>query len=207
MKVALADRNRRSMLFIGPLSFSYDDPGPKEIELKNFSQDQIEQILYNWRQNVLVVDDESELKRHGQEAPASAQGYAPLASPPPPIDPAKPISKSPQETQEESAKQLRKLLSGRIPTIKAALPTLRMGELRKLLEIEKSKKARKKVIAMLEQIIKGHEKQVTDRVGASDLSDMAGIHAQDRVAAVSTQLSDIVESEVEQIVLNPTLEE
>jgi len=207
MRVALADRDRRSLLFIGPLTFTYDDPGPKEIDLRNFSKDQIDQIVYNWRQGVLIVDDEDELKSWAEASTPTAKGYSTPAGPVPQIDPARPTAKSPVEAQEEAAKQLKKLLSGRIPTIRAALPGLRMAELRKLLELEKSRKARKKVITMLEEVIASHENEVLASVGTQDLSQMAGIHSQDGVVAKSTQLSDIVESEVEQIVLNPILED
>lgn len=189
MQVTL-NPDKAAFCTIGATSWTFGEPGPHDVDLTKLSVQEANQLLYNLRRGVLSADDFSELEKMLDLAP-SPQYATPREVPikePPKIE----------DALEEDKKELKKILSGNAASVKKIAQTLRPGRLRKLLELEREGKKRKGVVSFLSELIESHTKSVTANLGIDDMQ------AQDmvKVNELSTQLTDIVESEVEEVTFN-----
>jgi hypothetical protein len=201
LKVALKDRDRNSMLFLNSeLHFTYDSPGPIEVELDDLDETLKNRLLYNCRRNLLVVDDQGVLEKACEGVPAAAKTYSTPAE--------RPIEQ-PQLMEKELAAEktrFRKILKGKIPSVKKEAAQLRPGQLRSLMEFEEKGKNRKKLMSFFRECLDRLEKAVAARVGDQDAGD--SIHPVMVPAQTSDQVSDVVDSEeVEQVILLPSDQE
>lgn len=186
-----------SMIFIGSHSFTFGDPGPKEIDLDELSPTELNQLIYNVRRGILTVDDKEALFEKGEKLPANSKKVATLEERP--VTEALPTFTS-EEAVEEDLKGLRKLLKGSVATVQKEAKDLRSGQIRKLLELEKQGKDRVSLTLYLEELISKHSDAVTKAVGKEDLQafipDVGNL----------SQVSDVVESEHKEVMLNQDLE-
>lgn len=196
MQIALRDRERVSMCIIGPHTFTYDEPGPKDIDLESLSQQELNQLVYNARRGVLAVGDPDELLRLASKAPATAQSYSTPHEQPIPKEPVQG-----EDVIEEDLKELRELLRGSVSSVKRGVQGLTPGRVRKLLELELEGKNRKSLKTHLNEVLAKHAESVVGQVGDEDTGDK--ITAVGVANSTSPLVTDIVESEIEQVVLNP----
>jgi hypothetical protein len=198
VQVALANKDRQSMLFLGePLNFSYDEPGPIEVELGELTEAQKNQLFYNWRQGVLSVSDESQLEEVCNTAPAATKSF---------VTPKElPMARSPKDAVQQiddSKKVLRKLLSKRIGTIKKEVSQMTISQVRDIIELENEWKKRKGLLKFLDELIGKHEKDVTQRVGVEEVGDSTfpvGVK-RDKL----DQIMDVIESDEKTVTFIPS---
>jgi hypothetical protein len=159
------------------------------------------QILYNINRGVLRTNDKD--------------GFTSLMKAVQPITPI-PLEQIPLQTKgvvqktqalvkdpiKENLKPLKALLRQNVSTVKKEVAVMSIGQIRKLLELEKETKNRKSVVNCLISKLEEHEIGVLNSVGVEDsLPVKEDLLKRDPMR--STQITDVVESEEETVVLNP----
>ena len=183
----LLNKEKSSLLIFGDVIFTFDNPGPKDIDL-NANSHLVKQVIYNCRRGFLACED--------PDALLAMETNSVIVSPTQfntPIPKHTPIN--PQEATEEDLKPLKQLLKSKIATIKKELITMSPGRVRKLKELESNGKNRKKLIESIDKIITKHTETTKASVGRADIEGK--IHAPE--IGGSPNVSDIVESEVEEV--------
>ena len=176
---------------IGPFSFSFAET-VHEIDVDQLPDQYKQQLLYNVNRGVLETDDKKGLKALAQ----AMQPVTPIPQEQIPIKMgavtkmAKSLTVDPIKAD---LKPLRALLRQGVASVKKIACDLSPGRLRKLLELEMSLKKRKGVISFLEKLLDKHELSVTAAIGSGDDIIFNQLDPHSR----STQVSDIVESDVE----------
>jgi len=199
MQFQLADPDKVGWIMIGQNVFTYDEPGPKNIDLSSITSVERNQLLYNCRRGVLACEDPDALVKACQDVwAASPQYQTPNERP---IAPAKKLEID--EVLEQDNQELKNMLRGSVAAIKRQVVDLPPAKIRKLLEFESEGKNRKGVKTLCNEILGKHADQVMDKVFGEDVGDT--ITPTGIAAKTSPQVSDVVESdiEVEQFVLNP----
>jgi len=195
MQIGLKDKDRTGMCMIGTrLSFTWDNPGPIDIDVNKLTPEEVKQVVYNVNRGVLTVDPVDELQALVDKIPpATALGGAPVAHIPPvtpqqSLDPAKEI--------EDDIKKLNKLLLSSIDTIKKETRGFRAARLRRLRELETEGQKRDSLLVYLDELLKTYTASVAASVGNEDVGGKFAAHAP---GSVSTQVGDVVESEMQEI--------
>lgn len=207
IQVALADRDKQSMLFLGePLNFTYDTPGPVTVNLDELSPTQKNQLMYNCRIGALAVSDKDALLEACAALPAASPAFTtgheqPVQKQEPPKDA--------MRAAEEDLDKLKELLDAHHSTVKKNVVGLRPAQLRSLLELEQSGKKRKSVLKFLEEVVAKHADSVTSQLAEEgDLMDAPrNAVFQADPGARSTQITDVIESDEEEVTLIPSDEE
>jgi len=206
IQVALANRDRQSMLFLGePLNFTYDTPGPVEVDLDQLTPTQKNQLMYNCRIGALAVSD--------KEALLEACSALPAASPTFTTGHEQPVAQTAPKDAVDDAKEelnkLKELLDAHHSTVKKNVGLLRPAQVRQLLELEQAGKKRKSVLKVLQEIVSKHSDSVTSQfVQGGDLMDAPRNQVfQEDSGARSTQITDVVESDEKEVTLIPSDEE
>ena len=183
---------------VGPYSFTFGQE-EHEIDVDQLPDPLKRQLLYNINRGVLLSNDEN-----GLAALAGAmQPVTPVPQEQVPIQyqkVAEAVRVPVKDPIQEDLKPLRALLRKTVATVKKESASYSVGKLRKLLELEKDGKNRKSVISFLKEYLEKHELSVVARVGPPDDDD--SYKTLDRLSIDprrSTQVSDIVESEEEQV--------
>lgn len=201
MQIQLADKDKCSMLFLGNgLNFTYDEPGPVEVDVAALTPDQRTQLYYHWKRGVLAVSDEDGLKSACHVPPPAPKSYAPAVQV---IEnDAQPVTQpmDVDDALKARATRLRTLLREKIGVIKKKMPTLSGVELLELLELEKTTKNRKKLLAMIQEFVVKTRQDVSRAVGLEDVGDKT---FNPREQALDNSL-DVVESEMEDVTLIPS---
>lgn len=186
MNIELAKPDEVDMLFIGNLHFTFENPGPFEIREQDLTPAEANAIIYNVRRGVLKVDDYEALKKLVPDAPFASEQYCTPEEAPIP-------SSQPIDLDGYLKKQLADLknfLKGKITEVKKNAVNLPPEEVRKLLELEKEGKSRKKLTSFLQELLDKHQETVANRVGDEDLAAMMpSVGNLDNV-------TDVVESEI-----------
>ena len=178
---------------IGPFSFTF---GQQEcdIDVDQLPDEYKKQLLYNINRGTLLTED--------KEALASLVSSMQQATPVPveqiPIQHNQVSQRAEAPVKDpikEDLKPLRALLRGTVATVKKEAATYSIGRLRKLLELEKDLKNRKSVVTFLEEQLERHQNAVKAVVIGED----TGPVNQGDPFAQSTQITDIVESEEEEV--------
>lgn len=208
MQIALNENGRTLMLFIGepdpygryPLSFTLDDPGPKEVSIGALGPREKTQLLYNYRRGALLVreGDREEFLRLTQNTPAAAKGYKTGTEVP--IDPKQP-PKDALQRQGDLESKLRTFLKNHWSTIKRSIPDMDMTMIRNLRVLEQAGKGRKSLLKAFDAAIEAHAKSVQSKVAGPDISGM--VHEVGLAPLPSTNISDVVESDEEEVLLIP----
>ena len=203
MQVSLVDRDKVSMIFLGdPLNFTYDTPGPVTVELESLSEAQKNQLIYNWRRGVLMVDNPEELKSACEMLPAASPKFS-TPTEQPIGKPKDPIVTMAEEAETTRAK-LRALLKEKMPVIKAQVAHMPVNRVKLLLALEQKWKKRKAVISMFEELINKHAQTVIGIVGQDDV----GGKVFDPKAEALDKDQEVLDYESEEVTFNiPTDEE
>lgn len=189
MQIELADRDKVDMLFIGNLHFTFENPGPFDIELDKFSAAEKNAIIYNVRRGILKVDDLESLKQATIGSPGASPTFSTATEAPIPSD----VPIDLDGYLKIQLKNLKNFLKGGVTTVKKEAVRLPPEELRKLLELETQGQSRKTLVSFLEELLDKHQQMVIARVGTEDLVSMIpGIGNLDNI-------TDVVESEVEEV--------
>lgn len=208
MQIALNEHGRTLMLFIGqqdphghyPLTFTLDDPGPKDVDISSLGPAEKTQLLYNYRRGALLVReaDREEFLRLTQDTPAAAKGYKTGAEIP--IDPKQP-PKDALQRQGELESKLKTYLKNHWSTIKKGIPDMDMSTIKNLRALEEAGKSRKSLLKAFDEAIEAHVKSVQSKVAGPDIGGMVHEVGLDRLP--STNISDVVESDEEEVLLIP----
>ena len=125
MELALQNLERHSMLFVGSkIVLTPENPGPILIDIDSLTKEEAYQVLYNIRMGVLTSKDNLsalEKKLDVQAVPA-------------------PVITNNKSNKKEI--ELNKLLAKRIATIKKEVSDFNVSDLKKVIDLEKSKKNR-----------------------------------------------------------------
>jgi hypothetical protein len=196
MQVALANKDKVSMLFLGGgMDFTYDDPGPRTIDLSTLTTEQKAQLFYNWKRGVLAVDNEDELKSLCATPTPPPKSYAFTTDAQPVAQP-----KDIDEALKARETKLKGILRLKVAAIKKELPGLTSSELRGLIELEKQLKNRQKLLALLEEYTQKAYKAVGSAVGTEDV----GKKVFNPSAQALDNSMDVVESDLEDVTLIPS---
>lgn len=200
MKFQLREDGRVGFLIVGGCCFTIDTPGPFEIDVKALPPVERARLLYECRRGALACSEPKALIKICEPIVPAFKAYTTPAERP--IDTAKvPNLEDEKERIEEDLKDLRALLRETIPSIKKAASEMSASRVRKLLELEEKGKNRKGLKAFLGDLVKRGGDEVAKVVGDVDIGDIftpVGVRG-----VGSKQVSDVVESEVKQVVLNP----
>ena len=196
----LLNKEKTALLMIGKTAWTYDEPGPTEIDLNSISQLELNQIVYNCRRGYLFCGDPEALMAliETVRPPRSAQVPVPVV--PAPVIPRKPIKT--KNIFKDDIHDLKKLLKSTVSSIKKDVCDLPVSKVRKLLALEKSGKKRKSLISLFNEIITKHQSSVQGVVGDKDVGKH--IYPIGVSGIGSPNVSDIVESEEEIIICKPT---
>jgi hypothetical protein len=187
--------DKSSFCTIGTFSFTFLEPGPQYVDLEQLTSEEIQQIYYNIKRNVLKTDDVEKLETSlgiAKKPQYVTPNEVPITTPLKMDD-----RPSLEAALEEDQKELKKILAGVTSSIKKQASSMRPGRLRKLLELEKKNKKRVGVIAFLTETVNQHVESVQNVFQGEDLIPEDGI----KLSELSTQLEDIVESDVEEVIL------
>lgn len=201
MKIML-NKDKYGMLFLdGFAPLTFDEPGPLEVTVKELTSRQVKQLNYNLLRGAIIVDDPNELKKYNEI-------LEPVIIP----SATKTIAKNQDisEMMKEQESELVKLLTKTISTIKKSVPALKGSELREILRLEKSGKNRKSLVGFLDEANKANTETVSAVVGKTpiDLEEHSKlVKGGLGLAKYSKNVSDVVDSEVEEVTLKTTDDE
>ena len=200
MEFQLRDPDKTGFIIVAGNTFTYDEPGPHEINVEGLPPGDRNQLLYNCRRGVLACSEPKKLEELCEVVTQAAKSYATPAERP--INPAQPPKiEEVVDPIEEDLKGLRAMLRKSVNTIKKEAKGLPFGRMRKLLELETKGKNRKGVKTFLNEILAKQAEKVMNTVGDEDAGTK---FTPIGVGAIGgQQVSDVVESELEQVVLNP----
>jgi len=193
MQVQWNPESRISMCFIGDenrdkknwIPFTFDDPGPRELSVQNLSEKERNQVLYNMRRGILLVDNKDELI-NAVKLEATTITWSP------PVEPK-------QVVVDEN--KVRNILSGHHATVKRLVPEMSLQETRAALKLEQTGKGRKSVLQALEEHLAIQSKQVQSLFPGGDVPADSLV---DSGPKISTRVGDVVEFEEEdEVVLIP----
>lgn len=176
--------------------FNYDNPGPVQIDLSTLTPAGIRQCVYNINRGILVgenTDQLQELVNAQLPPPTTPNAPAPRQVPVRPrqeIDPAKAI--------EDDMKQLKNLLRSSQETVMKEAVNFRAARLRRLRELEEEGQARAGVLTFINTLLTDYQSAVSSAVGDEDVGDKTFAPG---VKLASTQVSDVVESEMTTVVI------
>jgi hypothetical protein len=190
MKIEL-NTDKQSFCTIGTYSFTWGQT-THDVDIDALTPELRKQFLYNLKRGVLTSEGKAiEELSEAEAQPASVEIPVKVPRAPQPI-------MSDTERLKEDLKSLRSLLNLNISSIKAEAINFRVARLRKLLELERTGKNRKGLVAFLDDILEDHNSTVLEVIGDNDV---IGQHSEDPIAA-STQVTDIVESDEEELTLS-----
>lgn len=200
MQFQLRDPDKVGFIIVAGSTFTYDEPGPHEIDVESLPLDQRNQLLYNCRRQVLACSEPERLVELCEAVMPAAKSYSTPAEKP--ITP----NTAPQIDEvvdpiEEDLKELKAMLQLGVHKIKKQARDMPVGRVRKLLELEGKDKNRKSLTSFLNEILAKHAENVLDSVGTEDAGQKFTPVGVQQIG--SKQVTDVVESELEQVVLNP----
>jgi len=193
------NKEKTGMLFIdGVHNFTHADPGPIDVDITKLSQLQFSQVKGNIIKGLLLSDNPDEILRSPVPITAALMSG-------PTIDPAEPIV--------DRSEQLKSVLNGTIPTVKKNILGLAIGDVRKLLLLEKKGKKRKSLIEEMELLLKTNEESVKSTVGNVDVRETrkteptTNIRGGLGLGSYLANVSEVIESDKTEIVIKTTDDE
>jgi viroplasmin and RNaseH domain-containing protein len=178
MEVSLANLERHSMLFIGSISLTSENPGPVSIDVDALTKEEAFQVLFNIQKGVLSATgglENLQSKLNIEEVVAKIE--APVV--------------------DEKETILKKILSRRVNTIKKETAVLNISDLKKVMALEKNGKNRKSVVVFLDGLYATHAEQVAEKLKSmQNNSEKEGLDAQTFLDDLPSVL-ELEEEEVE----------
>ena len=196
----LLDTSKYGFLMVAGTVWTGDDPGPKEIDLDQLSKAEVEQLMSNCVRGFLKVEDPDGFLAYAQQDTIAKVVPPPPVIPSPPI----PVPLDPEIAPKTNGEKFSSILKQRAASIKKLLPSFSIGQLRKLEELEKKGKSRKGLLKELSAMLAKHSESVSKSIDTSGTGEerfLVGVNGIN-----SPNVSDIVESEVKQIVFSSTEE-
>lgn len=180
-------------------AFTYDDPGPFDVNVESLTHLERNQLLYNVRRRVLQTDKPDRLVKLCRGEWAASKGYATPAE----VPAANVVKVNEVDVENENrTKEYKDLLLKSANSIKKNVADKPVSEIRKILDLEVLGKNRKGVTKLLNLILSKHAEEVMSSVG--ELGDGEKTIVAGRTSIGSPLVSDIVDSDVQLIeVLNP----
>ena len=145
MEVSLANLEKHSMLFIGSVSLTSENPGPVTVDVDALTKEEAFQVLFNIQKGVLSATGDIETLQSKLN-----------------IEEAAPKVKVP--VVDEKDNKFKKILSKRVNTIKKEVVSLNVSDLRKVIDLEKSGKNRKSLVSFLDGLQETHTEQVAEKL-------------------------------------------
>lgn len=200
MQFQLANPDKVGFIIVAGNTFTYDEPGPAEINVESLPRDQKNQLLYNCRRGVLACSAPGQLVKLCENVMSVAKSYSTPAERPVHAT-TSPLIAEVVDPIEEDLKELKALLEQSVNTIKRKATDLSVGRIRKLLELEVSSKNRKGLKTFLDEFLAKHAKSVLGSVGDEDTGEKLFSTGAGQIG--SGQVTDVEESDLTQVVLNP----
>ena len=204
MKFSL-NTERAAILFIhGIHNFTYEQPGPIEVNPATLTEGQIHQLKSALLRDVLTSDETAEFLTQGVPV-------TPVVIDSNPIDPAEPV--------DSRREQLGQILRGSVSSVKKILPSVAMADVRKVRELEKEGKNRKSLLGVLDELLSLYTETVKESVGITDLADLSRLKKKETPANTAhlrgglslhqymQNITDVVESDIEEIQIKTTDDE
>lgn len=194
MKITL-NSDKHPFFFIGKiLSLSMNDPGPKEIDITKISPQELNQIVYGIKSGAITSDESINLTTN-----YSTPNQVPI----------KQVVSENDTSLEKEVEDLKKLLAGSPALVKKNLIEIKsLRHLKKLLKLEQEDKARPIVINAIQSLLDYHTNKVSEAIGKEDVlattvDNKKSILEGTRGLVNLDNLTDVVESEIEKITINP----
>lgn len=203
MKIAL-DPDKSPFYSVGSSFFlSVADPGPIEIDLEDFPEQEKNQIVYGLKTGVLLTEDEVKV-----ETTYSTPQEAPVKEVPVPED----ITLDQQlSAMKQEAK---KVLSGKVATVKRRLGDIQnIHQLKTLFSVEKEGSSRKGVLKALQQLLDTQVSNIQENINKENVKvNEEQVKKTELIRGLKglvnlDNITDVVESEVEQITIKYPEEE
>ena len=181
MEISLANLERHSILFIGSsISLTPENPGPVFVDVGSLTEVEASQVMFNIRKGVLSATGSLDDLRGKLNAPAVQRSTPPAKKP----------------VKDNRGVEFRKILAKKIGTIKKEVSGFSVSDLKKLMDLEKKGKNRKRLNAYLGGLYQTHTEQVAKRIkSAQDNSGKAGLDTQ----TFLDDLPNVVESGEEKV--------
>lgn len=181
------------------LALSYEVPGPVDVDLAQLTQQEQSQIVYGIKTGVLITDQPLVENKPTYSTPHQAPIKQVLTVDEPSMN----------ETLEAEAQEIKKFLSGAVATVKKRLGEVKsIRQLKRLFSYETANQARPTVLAAIQSLLDAHTAQVAAVTGTEEVTNtlestrgklMEGTRGLVNLA----NLTDVVESEEETILINP----
>lgn len=186
---------------VGPFVFTFGQL-EHEVDIHELPDEYKKQLLYGINQGSLLTGD-----REGLAALAKAmQPTTPIPMEQVPIKQqqvSKDVKLLTVDPIKEDLKPLRALLRQTVATVKKEAATYNPSQIRKLLDLERENKNRKSVVSFLVDLLEKHEISVLDNMRKSMENGPPRVDPLSIDPNRSTLVSDIVESDVEQVTFTP----
>lgn len=180
-------------------AFTFDDPGPYDIDVDLLTHLERNQLLYNVRRRVLQTDQPDKLVKLCRGEWAASKTFSTPAE----VPATKVVEADKFVVENENrTKEYKSLLTQSATSIKKDVIGKPVSEIRKILDLEILGKNRKGVVKFFNSVLFKHAEEVMSSVG--ELGNGEKTIVAGRTSIGSPLVTDIVESEVRQIeVLNP----
>ena len=213
MQVRL-NETRASMVQIDTHFLTFRNPGPVDIDLDKLDKSRLNQLLYNIRKGVIVKPPEDEMHKllalTNQLPAASNRFVTPEENKLNNEDSSRLMTLSRMAEEED---KLKKVLKGNIDTVKKEVGTMSLSQVRKVLDIEVHTRNRPSLVKWLDTLVQSHTNQVTRDLYAKPSNDQVKNQSDLVKKGLGNgivdldNIGDIVESDVEQVTLNPYADE
>ena len=192
MKIEL-NLDKADMCFIGSYVFNFENPGPLEVDVEKLSANEKLLFITNINRQILKTDTPEKLIKEEEEKTEQVK--------PKELDPNIEIHMQWAKANEELDKELKSILAQSINTVKKeVVGNKNIKRIKRILELEKENKNRKSLVALFNDIIKEESEKISKQLG-----DDVGTYIQPGIG--SEFVSEIEETEIEDIVLNPSKED
>jgi hypothetical protein len=185
-------------------ALNFESPGPVDIDYTQLTPQEQMQVTYGIKSGSLIADETPTQTKVTYSTPNEVPVKAIELTPHPDIE----------EYMAAEIAELNVLLVGTVSTVKKKIGNIRsVRHLKLLARLEEKGSRRPGVLKVIQELLDKHTKAVTDLTGTEDIlqATMDNTHSKitegTRGMVNLANLTDVVESDVERIVLNPINEE
>jgi hypothetical protein len=198
MKIEL-NPNTTGMCFISSWHLTEWEPGPYEVDLNLLTTHEKIQFYKAYQVKKILIDEPEELIKSVQDFISKQKSTASnhLVNK---ATVANTTTFTSGKINELREKDLKKILRGKLETIQEKLSTLDLDSLQKLKELEITTKNRKTLLASINDLIDSLTRVVTEESTANNIKPVAAVKGGLTVQQYLNSISDIKESEEEELV-------
>lgn len=196
MRVTL-NADKHDLCFIGKIYFTFEDPGPRDINVDDLTPNEKVHMYAAWKSGKLFIEGSEELEKHIKVTTPEEQRAKQLVT--------QKAAKPPKPSMNEQ--ELRRILREKITVIKETIPTLSLKETKELFELEKITKNRKQITSILSDIIDKQTRAVVDSIGEGKDEDMFKVNDKSVRGTLTIQqyldsVGDVIESDIEEVTID-----